>query len=64
MTDDLELGKAKKQLYNLLLAPYNESSHYQITAACTYLNHPLRPPRKFQENQRCICGMVKGKEIA
>ena len=47
------LVEARQMLYDLLLAPYHESSHYQITSACVYLEHPLRPSGK-----RCICGMV------
>ena len=46
------LAEARVMLYNLLLAPYHESSHYQITTACVYLEHPMRPSGK-----RCICGM-------
>ena len=49
---DEALAEARKLLYNLLLAPYHESSHYQITTACVYLEHPMRPSGK-----RCICGM-------
>ncbi len=48
-------------LYDLLLAPYHESSHYQITAACVYLDHPMRPRTSFGV-QRCICGMKKAED--
>ena len=58
MASDDALAEARKMLYDLLLSPYHESSHYQITSACVYLEHPMRPSGRV-----CICGMVKGKEI-
>ena len=56
MVSEESLAEAKKMLFNLLLFPYHESSHYQITNACIYLEHPMRPSGK-----RCICGKVKGE---
>jgi hypothetical protein len=43
--------EARAMLLDLLLSPYTQTSAWNITRACIYLDHPKRP-----SGVQCICG--------